>query len=157
MRRSAGGYHTVRWSADRTRHIRTHGARFSRLIALCSVLGVLACADATSPDDALDSGAPTSGPEAPTTSAELQTIGATLVDATDWVLVVIGDENTRLKLKSAINELAEHLVAGQNAQAKEDVTSLRAALAALGDLGPALGPIGVALDQIDYEFERLAD
>jgi hypothetical protein len=124
---------------------------------LSGVLGIFACADATSPENATDSGAPTSGPSAPATSSQLQTIGATLVDATDWVLVVITDENARLKVKSAISGLAEHLVAGQNAQARDDVSGLRAALVSLGDLGPALGPIGVALDQIDYEFGKLAD
>lgn len=156
MRMSASGHH-VPWSAERTRQIRMYGARFSRLIASSFALGILACADATSPENARDSGAPTSEPAAPATSSELQTIGATLVDATDWVLVVITDDNARLNMKSAISALAEHLVAGQNAQAKEDVSGLRAALVSLGDLGPALGPIGVAIDQIEYEFGKLAD
>jgi hypothetical protein len=124
---------------------------------LSGVVGILACAEATSPETAIESDAPTAGPVAPAPSSELQVIGSTLVDATDWVLVVITDDNARLKVKSAINALAEHLVAGQNTQAKEDVSGLRAALVSLGDLGPALGPIGVALDQIDYEFGRLAD
>ena len=153
---SATGSHPLQWSAEGTRQIRTHGG-FSRLIGLCGVLCILSCADATSPDNAADSGAPTSTPEAPTTSSELQTLGATLVDATDWELVVIPDDNARIKVKSAISALAEHLIAGQNAQAKEDVSGLRAALVSLGDLGPALGPIGVALDQIDYEFGRLVN
>jgi len=141
--------------AGRTRQIRTYGARFSRLIATSALVGILACADATSPDTAIEPDAPTAGPAAPAPSSQLQVIGATLVDATDWVLVVMTDESGRLKMKSAIAALAEHLVAGRNAEAKEEVAGLRAALASLGDLAPALGPIGVALDQIDHEFEKL--
>ena len=156
MRLSASGSHGVRWSAEPTWPMRRYGVRFSRLLAFSCVLGILACADATSPDDATDASEPASAPSGPVTSS-LQSIGATLVDATDWVLVVITDDDTRLKVRSAISSLAEHLVAGQNAQAKEDVNGLRAALVSLGDLGPALGPIGVALDQIDSEFGKLAD
>ena len=143
--------------AEPTRPIGRYGVRFSRLVAVSCVLGILACADATSPDDATDASEPASGPSGPVTSSQLQSIGATLVDATDWVLVAITDDDARLKVRSAISALAEHLVAGQNAQAKEDVNGLRAALVSLGDLGPALGPIGVALDQIDSEFGKLAD
>jgi hypothetical protein len=154
---SASGYYGVPWSAERTRQIGSHRGRFSRLSALVGALAILACAEATSPENATDPGVPTSEPATPATSSQLQTIGATLVDATDWVLVVITDDSERLKVKSAIGALAEHLTSGHNAQAKKDVSGLRAALVSLGDLGPALGPIGVALDQIEYEFAKLAD
>ena len=143
MRRTAGGYHGVRWSA--------------RAIALSGLVWIFACAEATSPENATESDPPTAEPTAPASSTQLQLIGSTLVDATDWVLVVMTDETARLKMRSAIGALAEHLVAGQNAQAKEDVSGLRAGLASLGDLAAALGPIGVALDQIDYEFGKLVN
>ena len=155
MRSTPSRHHGVRRWAWRSRQIRVLGARVSRLIATSGVVGFLACAEATSPETAIESDAPTAGPAAPAPSSQLQAIGSTLVDATDWVLVVMTDESARLKMKSAIGALAEHLVAGRNSEAKEEVAGLRAALASLDDLAPALGPIGVALDQIDHEFEKL--
>lgn len=129
-------------------------AEVSRLITLISVLAVFGCTDATSPENAsTDSPSPT--PSAPATP--LQSIGSTLVDATDWVLVAITDDGARDKMKGAIKQLADDLVANRNENAKADVSTLRQTLASLTELGPALGPIEVALDQIDSEFAKAAE
>lgn len=130
-------------------------AGISRLMTFAVVLAILACTDSTSPDNAAEPTVAAPTPSAP--AGSLQTIGESLVDATDWVFVAIADDGVRVKMKSAIKQLADDLVAGRNSDAKRDVSALRANLASLQDLAPALGPIGVALDQIDSEFAKLAE
>ncbi|HUQ20634.1 MAG TPA: hypothetical protein VM099_13550 [Gemmatimonadaceae bacterium] len=131
-------------------------AGISRLMTFAVVLAILACTDSTSPDNAAEPTVAAPAPSAPA-GGPLQTIGESLVDATDWVFVAIADDGVRVKMKSAIKQLADDLVAGRNSDAKRDVSALRANLASLQDLAPALGPIGVALDQIDSEFAKLAE
>ena len=125
-----------------------------RLIMLASVLAVFGCTEATSPENA-SADSPSETPSAPATP--LQSIGSTLVEATDWVLVAITDDAARDKMKGAIKQLADDLVVNRNESAKADVTAIRQTLASLTGLGQALGPIGVALDQIDSEFEKAAE
>ena len=130
-------------------------AIFPRLLALAAVLSVSACSESTSPENTGDIASPATAP-APAPSTSLQAIGASLVDATDWVLIAIPDEAKRSETHEALAALAADLVAGHNDHAKAKVSALRSTLEALKDLGPALGPIGVALDQIDSEFGKPA-
>lgn len=128
--------------------------RLSCITTLLVAPAVVACTDATAPEPATNAPASIESDRRSSTT-ELQKIGATLVDATDWVLVVIVDDKARLKMKDEIKELSDDLVANRNQNAKADVTALRSMLVSLSDLGPAIGPIGVALDQIDSEFSKL--
>lgn len=131
--------------------------RFSRLITVAAAFAVIGCTDATSPEKDAESVAPDVTFTRGVVTTQLQTIGTTLVDATDWVLVAITDNTARLKMKSAIKKLADDLVAGRSADSQADVATLRIMLTNLQQLGPAIGPIGVALDQIDSEFAKSAE
>jgi hypothetical protein len=126
-----------------------------RLLAFAAVLAVFGCSESTSPENSGEIASP-AAPPASVPATSLQAIGASLVDATDWVLIAIPDDATRSETQQAIKVLADDLVAGRNDHAKAQVSSLRSTLESLRDLGPALGPIGVALDQIESEFGKPA-
>ena len=130
-------------------------ALFPRLLALAAVLSVSACSESTSPENSGDIASP-AVPSGPVPTTPLQLIGESLVDATDWVLVAIPDEAKRSETHEAITALAADLIAARNDHAKAQVSALRSTLESLKDLGPALGPIGVALDQIESEFGKSA-
>lgn len=130
--------------------------RLSHITTLIVVSAVIACSETTSPEKATDLPTSVDAVRKSAPATELQKIGATLVDATDWVLVAIVNDNARLDMKNALMQLADDLVASRNQNAKADVASLRSMLVSLSALGPALGPIGIALDQIDSEFSRIA-
>jgi hypothetical protein len=129
--------------------------RWSHLTTLIVVPAVIACSETTSPEKATEPPASIDEVRRSAPSTELQKIGATLVDATDWVLVAIVNDNARLAIKDTLKELADDLVANRNQNAKADVAALRSMLVSLSSLGPAIGPIEVALDQIDSEFSKL--
>jgi hypothetical protein len=133
--------------------------RAVRHIVLCGVFSLVGCQDATSPEDA---NPPT--PNAPNlitsignNTTPLGTMGATLVDATNWVLPSINSENIRSSMEVTLQSLANHIGASQYELARKDVTTARDLITNLNAVDYAeVGPIGVSLDEIDAGLKKIS-
>jgi hypothetical protein len=144
-------------SETRRTLVRPTGTSLFRAIASIAVLAMCACAESTSPEES--AAPPRANPENPSLqpTSPLGVIGATLPDATDWVLTSLPDNASRETMRAALRRLSQHLVAEDHGRAKQAVASLREMLSALSvNEAVELGPIAVALDQIDFEFGRLS-
>jgi hypothetical protein len=128
------------------------------LLALCGVLAMSACQDATSPENAVT---PSDKIETLTPAAQLaanasvEDIASTIVDATSWVYGSIEDVDARAGIAANIQAIETHVAAKQYSLARKDVTAARAIMSKF-DEGQMteIGPIDVSLSEIDGALKR---
>jgi hypothetical protein len=134
-------------------------SRVLRHIVLGGVFAVFGCQDATSPEDARSPtlNAPNLITSIGNNTTPLGTMGATLVDATNWVLPSINSEGVRSSMQSTLQALADHIGASQYDLARKDVTTARELMTLVNEVDYAeVGPIGVSLDEIDAGLKKIS-
>ena len=142
-------------SARTTRATTRRGARIARVIALSGVVGLFACQDTTAPEETDQ--ADLAGPSLVVLQmTPLGMIGATLVDATSWVLPSINDATKRTDMQNTIKSLANNLVTGAYDAARADLAkgiAIRATLDAIDTV--EIGPIEVSFSETDTELKAI--
>ena len=129
--------------------------RVARVIAVCGVVGLFACEDATAPNEA--DGVDLAGPSlAVAQTTPLGMIGTSLLDATSWVLPSINNAGRRADMTATLKDLAGQLTTGAWDAARASVTKARAIRTSLDATDEVeIGPIEVSLDQTDVELKAI--
>lgn len=133
--------------------------RIAQLTALSGSLALFACQDATSPDDAKspELNAPNLITSIGNNTTPIGDMGATLVDATSWVLPSINNGTIRASMKSTLQSMADHIAALQYALARKDVTTARDLMTKVDAIDYLeIGPVEVSVDEIDAGLKRLS-
>jgi len=130
------------------------GSRIHAVLAIACFVAMVACGEPIGPRTICC----TPKPPQPETNSGLAVLSPELHDAADIFAQGVADAALRLKAESAVNNLADQLLAGKVKESREALYQARLVLTNLDETSAIeLAPVGLALNYIERRMTEILD